>query len=119
MSTLLWIVAAVAAYLAYTLALNLPRQLRIRRLAKSRADADGFVEFRRSFPEIPETLCRRVYASLQDLVAKGFPVHAEDDLSSALEVDQGSLEELLTELLPNRDRADGSAVGTIVTAGDL
>ena len=123
MRTLLWIIGLAGGYAALTLALNLPRERRFRRLAGSRAGGDGFPAFRQSMPEIPEDVLEAVYRGVQNLVpGENFPVRADDSLFQTLEVDQGSLDDLIEELLAKRS---GTAVNEqgptypIATVGDL
>jgi hypothetical protein len=113
MKTLLWIIGLAGGWVALNLALNVPRERRFQRLARSRAGGDAFSAFRQSMPEIPEDVLRAVYRGVQNLVpGEDFPVRAEDSLFQTLEVDEGSLADLPEELL-----ADPSY--PITTVGDL
>lgn len=120
MNTFLWILVLVAALAGLTLALNLPREVRVRRLAKSRDGSNAFADFRAALPELPDDLCRSVYDALQALVpGRDFPVRADDDLSRTLEVDQGSLDDVIERLLGDGEKVPAGRLPPIVTAGDL
>jgi len=96
----LWVIlAVVSVWVALTLAINLPREYRLRQLARSRAGTDAFATLRQSLPDIPEQVLADIYREVQDLVAAAeFPLRADDDLRETLEIDQGSLEILIEEL---------------------
>jgi hypothetical protein len=99
--TILWILGLAGGWAALTLAMNLPRERRLRRLAKARADGSPFSAFREALPDVPEGVLREVYRGVQGLVpGESFPIRADDDLLGTLEVDQGSLGDLIEELLP-------------------
>jgi hypothetical protein len=123
MTTLLWILGLAGGCAALTLAMNLPRGRRLRRLARSHAGSAAFAAFRTSLPEIPEDLCESVYRGVQNLVpGKDFPVRADDNLWQTLEVDQGSLDDLIDELVANpREAADSiqPPCSSIATVADL
>jgi hypothetical protein len=109
MRTAFWILGLAGGWIALALLMNLPRERRLRRLAASRGDQDAFVPFRQSFPEVPEGLLRRVYTGVQSLVAAQFPLRADDNLWTTLEVDEGSNDGLFEQVL------DKKAHGTIPT----
>jgi hypothetical protein len=99
MVTALSILGVVAAIVALTLVTNLPRELRLRKLAASRTGLDSFATFRASFPDMPEDFLRSLYRAIQGLVRRDFPVQADDNLWITLEVDQGSLEDTVEKLV--------------------
>ena len=108
MNTLLWIIGLTGGWVALAVLMNYPRERRLRKLAAARAGSDSFVQFRRSFPDVPEDVLRRVYTAVQGIIAhRNFPLRADDDLWTMLEVDQGSVDMMLEEIL------DTKAHGTI------
>ena len=125
MTTLLWIIGLAGGWALLALAVNVPRERRIRQLAASRAGSDSFDAFRQSLPEVPNDIARAVYEGVQGLVAADFPVRATDGLLDTLEVDQGSLDDLIEELCgqPNRGvvgtHEPHEPVHSITTVADL
>lgn len=123
MKALLWILGLAGGWAALMLAMNLPRERRLRSLARSRVGGDAFTAFRASLPEIPADVLLSVYRGVQDLVpGKDFPVRADDDLWRTLEVDQGSLDDLIEDLLVNPGRTAVNVSQTtspITTVADL
>jgi hypothetical protein len=123
LKTLLWILGLTGGFAAFTLAVNLPRRRRLRKLATSRAGMDAFARFRESLPGTPEELLRRVYGAVQDVVpGKDVPLQVDDTFFLTLEVDQGDFDDLLEELLV--EAPGGSNIGSepsapIATVGDL
>jgi hypothetical protein len=115
MKIVIAIAALVVAWVAITLALNLPRERRLRQLAKARA-GDSFDGFRQSLSDLPDDVVADVYRRVQALVADGFPIRATDQLMEALEIDQGALEDLIEELAGPKPARTGVP---IVTVGDL
>jgi len=98
--TLLWILGLGGVWAALTVAMNLPRGRRLRKLAGERAGGDAFLAVREAVPDVPEGVLREVYRRVQDLVPGAvFPIRADDDLLATLEVDQGSLSDLIEELV--------------------
>jgi hypothetical protein len=122
MKTLVWILGLAGGWAALTLAMNLPREHRLRRLARSRAGTDNLAAVRKSLPEIPEQVLVNTYRAVQDLMpGKDFPVRADDNLWRTLEIDEGSLGDLIEELVAKPHRTDGDAAlgGPIGTFADL
>jgi len=122
MTTLLWILGLACVWAALTVGINLPRERRLRSLAKSRAGTDSLATVRESLPEIPEHVLLATYRAVQDLVSgKDFPVRADDNLWRTLEIDEGSLGDLIDELVGYPRRAGGNSESgvSIVTFADL
>jgi hypothetical protein len=122
MKTSAVILGLAGTWVAVTLAVNLPRRIRLRRLASSRAGTDNFAAVRKSLPEIPEQVLLDTYRAVQHLVpGKDFPVREDDDLLRTLEIDDGSLEGLIEELVAKPHKTDGVPVfgGPIRTFADL
>jgi hypothetical protein len=71
MKALFWVVGPPGAWGALRLALNLPRERRLRRLARSRAGSDAFLAFRQALVEVPEDIVSQVYRGVQGLVPGG------------------------------------------------
>jgi hypothetical protein len=120
--TLFWIVGLVAVWTALTVAVNLPRDRRLRKLAASRSGGDAFAAFRESLPAIPEAVLRSVYSGVQNVVpGEDFPLRADDDLLETLEVDLGDLSDLMEDILAQKPGAvsPSDAGSPIETVGDL
>ena len=122
MKTLVVISIMLGVWAAFTLALNLPRERRLQRLARSRAGVDSFATVQQSLPDVPLDVLLEIYRAVQHLIpGEDFPVRAEDNLWQTLEIDQGNLDDLIEELVGSPSGAPAaSASGTpIETFGDL
>jgi len=95
-----WILGLAGGWAVLALAMNLPRQRRLRKLAASRIGTDSFAAFSEMLPGMPEALLRGLYAAVQRLVpVKDFPLRPDDNLWTTLEIDEGSLDVLLENLV--------------------
>ena len=115
---LLAIGVGLIVLVALTVLLNLPRDIRLRRMADSRrAEGDAFAAFQASLPGIPADLLRTVYLEVQGWVRKDFPLRADDGLLATLDIDQGNLDVLLGNLgLPETAGWPGCTVGDLARA---
>jgi hypothetical protein len=101
MKTALSVLGLLGAFALLTVATNLPRVLRQRKLAASRAGVDAFAVFRESLPDIPEEVLRRLYVRVQGLLpGRDFPLRGDDNLVKTLEIDQGNLADIVEDLIP-------------------
>jgi len=122
MRTLLWILGLGGVFAALTIAMNFPREWRLRKLARERAGSDPFGELRDAVPDVPEGVLREVFQGVQGLVpGAAFPIRADDDLFATLEVDQGSLSDLIEELVaaPADSSGGRQTRGHVKTFADL
>jgi hypothetical protein len=99
MKTFGLIFALIGGWVALTIVINRPSR-QLRQLAEARGGIDAFASVRESLPDIAEDLLLDVYRAVQDLVPYNeFPVKADDNLWETLEIDQGSLQDLIEELV--------------------
>jgi hypothetical protein len=115
---LLAIVVGLVILVAWTVLINLPREIHLRKLADSRrSDGDAFAAFQASLADIPADLLRTVYLEVQGWVRKDFPLRADDGLLATLDIDQGNLDVLLESLgLPETAALPGWTLGDLARA---
>lgn len=117
MPPLLAIVVGLVILVAWTVLINLPREIHLRKLADSRqSDGDAFAAFQASLPDIPADLLRTVYLEVQGWMRKDFPLRADDGLLATLDIDQGNLEVLLENLGLPETAAAPDTVGDLARA---
>ncbi len=120
--TLLWILGLGSILAALAVAMNLPRERRLRKLARQRAGGNAFAALREALPDVPEDVLGEVYRRVQGLLpGASFPVRPQDDLLQTLEVDQGSLSDLIDELVaaPEDSSTSRHVSEPVVTFADL
>lgn len=112
-----------ALWLGITYATHLRLERRLGRLTRERRGVDGYTELKRVVPELPDEYGNLIYRSLQDIVANGFPLLPDDNIWTTFEIDQGSLDDMIEQVLETANRVpvspDSRASFKLETVRDL
>lgn len=116
-------VVAVCALFLFQFLQTILLRKHLRDLAAERNAVAAFALVRSEFPDVEVLRLQAAYAWVQDLVAiDNMPLHPNDDLSAALRIDQGAVDDKLEASYDcyGRERDGGAAsIGPLSTVKQL